>query len=149
VIQTAQSVAIAADIERVWSYVNEIQRWANLMPGCRECTIIDARDSRWVIKVGVGGLVRTVKVLVHIDQWAAPERVDFSYQLDGDPVVGGGSYVATRKSAQETEITMSVRVEGSGKMAPMWEALCRPLLPQLAKTFAGRLKAEIEKTAAA
>ena len=27
----------------------------------------------------------------------------------------------------------------------MWEAMCRPLLPQLAKSFAARLKAEIEK----
>src|SRR3546814_16231878 len=31
-------------------------------------------------------------------------------------------------------------------MAPMWEAVSRPLLPQLAKMFAGQLKAEIEKT---
>ena len=34
-------------------------------------------------------------------------------------------------------------------MAPMWEAMGRPLLPQLAKGFAGQLKAEIEKTEAA
>ena len=29
-------------------------------------------------------------------------------------------------------------------MAPMWEAVSRPLLPQLAKSFSGKLKAEIE-----
>jgi carbon monoxide dehydrogenase subunit G len=149
VIQTAQRVTIAADIEHVWAYVNEIQRWAALMPGCRACAVIDARDSHWLMKVGIGGMVRTVNVLVHVDQWAGPERVDFSYTLAGDPVVGGGCYAAVRKSAHETEVTLSVRVEGSGSMAPMWEALCRPLLPQLAKSFAGRLKAEIEKGAVA
>lgn len=148
-IETEKSICIDADIERVWDYVQDIRQWANLFPGCRECTVIDANDSRWILKVGAGGLVRTVNVLVHIDEWAGPERVDFSYQLDGDPVEGGGSYIASRKADGETEITLKVRVAGSGSMAPMWEAISRPLLPQLAKSFAGRLKAEIENAAPA
>lgn len=146
-IETQQSIVIDAAIESVWNYVQDIRRWANLFPGCRECTVIDAQDSRWLIKVGVGGLVRTVNVLVHVDEWAGPERVNFSYQLEGDPVVGGGAYIATRKTAHETEVTFKVSVTGSGPMAPMWEAMSKPLLPQLAKSFAGQLKAEIEKTA--
>lgn len=145
-IETEQSVIIDAGIERIWDYVQDIRRWAELVPGMRECTVIDANDSRWLIKVGVGGLVRTATVLVHVDRWSGPERVDFSYSLDGDPVVGGGAYMAKQKSPRETEVTMRVRVEGSGPVAPMWEAMCRPLLPQLAKSFAGKLKAEIEKT---
>ena len=46
-----------------------------------------------------------------------------------------------------TEIVLNVRVEGSGPMAPMWEAMGRPLLPQLAKGFADQLKDAIEKSA--
>jgi carbon monoxide dehydrogenase subunit G len=147
VIETEQSVSIDCAIDSVWGFVNDIQKWANLMPGCRTCTVIDAHDSRWTLKVGVGGLVRTVSVLVHVDQWDGPERVDFSYRLEGDPVTGGGSYIASRKAAHETEVTLRVRVVGTGPLAPMWEAMCRPLLPQLAKSFAGQLKADIEKAA--
>jgi carbon monoxide dehydrogenase subunit G len=146
-IEAEQSVSIDTHIEGVWDYVQDIRKWANLFPGCRECHVIDAHDSRWVIKVGAGGLVRTVNVLVHVDQWDGPERVNFSYKLEAEPVVGSGSYIASRKGALETEIKLKVRVEGSGPMAPMWEAMSRPLLPQLAKSFAGKLKAEIEKAA--
>jgi carbon monoxide dehydrogenase subunit G len=149
VIETEQTVSIDSAVDSVWGYVNDIQKWANLMPGCQACTVIDAHDSRWTLKVGVGGLVRTVNVLVHVDQWDGPERVNFSYKLEGDPVIGGGSYIALRKAAHETDVTLRVRVEGSGSMAPMWEAMCRPLLPQLAKSFAGKLKADIEKAAGA
>ena len=42
---------------------------------------------------------------------------------------------------------MQVRVKGSGPLAPMWEAMSRPLLPRLAKSFATQLKDEIEKPA--
>lgn len=143
-IETAQTVCIGAPIGLVWDYVHDMQRWANLMPGSQSCTVLDLHDSRWTLKVGAGGLVRTVNVLVHVETWDGPERVEFSYQLENDPVEGSGAYVASAKGPAETEVTLHLSVAGSGAMAPMWEAVCRPVLPQLAKSFAARLKAEIE-----
>ena len=146
-IETEQSIVIDAPIGGVWNYVQDMRRWASLFPGCRECDLIDRNDSRWVIKVGAGGLVRTVNVRVHVDRWAGPERVEFSYKLDGEPVEGVGTYTATAIDARQTRMSLKVRVCGSGPMAPMWEAVSRPLLPQLARAFAGKLKSEIEKSA--
>ncbi len=144
-IETEQSIVIDAPIAGVWDYVQDIRKWANLFPGCRECLVIDDNDSRWVLKVGAGGLVRTVNVLVHVDQWNGPGLVNFSYKLANEPVEGSGTYTAKAISPRQTEISLKVRVSGSGPMAPMWEAVSRPLLPQLAKVFAGALKSEIEQ----
>lgn len=146
-IEAQHAVLIETPIATVWDYVRDIRRWANLFPGCRECVVLNDNDSRWIIKVGAGGLVRTVNVLVHVEQWDGPERVNFTYKLEGEPVEGSGSYIAVQKSARQTEIALKVRVVGSGPMAPMWEAVSRPLLPQLAKSFAGQLKTEIEQAA--
>ena len=148
-IETEQTVTIRESIENVWAFARDIRGWASLMPGMQECEVIDDDNSRWILKVGVGGLVRTVKVGVHVDQWDGPGRVFFTYKLEGDPVQGGGSYHATAKGPAETEVVLEVRVEGSGPMAPMWEAMGRPLLPQLAKGFAGQLRDKIEEQAAA
>jgi carbon monoxide dehydrogenase subunit G len=148
-IETEQTVVIDAAIADVWAYASNIERWAGLMPGMRECEVIDANDSRWVLKVGVGGLVRTVKVNVHVDLWDGPGTVLFTYKLEGDPVQGGGVYTARPLGPAQTEVVLKVRVEGGGPMAPMWEAMGKPLLPQLAKGFASQLKAEIEQVAAA
>ncbi len=143
-IEAENSVVIDAPIEGVWGYVRDISRWANLFPGCKECVVIDDHNSRWVIKVGAGGLVRTVNVLVTIDRWDGPDRVDFSYRLEAEPVVGSGSYTAISQGPDATEIALRVQVVGSGSMAPMWEAMSKPLLPQLARSFSAKLKAEIE-----
>jgi len=146
-IEAEHSTEIALPIAEVWAYVQDISRWALLFPGCRECEVIDANDSRWTIKVGAGGLVKTVKVLVHVDRWAGPEAVDFSFKLEGEPVQGSGAYLATANGARATAISMKLRVEGSGPMAPMWEAVSKPLLPQIARSFAASLKAELEASA--
>lgn len=143
-IEAEHALVIDADIDHVWRYVQDIGRWAELFPGCRECEVVDEHDSRWTIKVGTGGMVKTVRVLVHVDQWDGPRRVDFSYRLETEPVTGSGSYTASRMSDIETEIGLQLRVQGNGQMAAMWEAICKPLLPQMARTFAGRLKGEIE-----
>ncbi len=147
VIATEQNVTVEAAIDRVWNYVAAMQNWASIMPGFQDYAIIDEDDSRWTLKIGVGGLVRTVKVLVHVDQWDGPGRVLFSFKLEGDPVKGGGSYSAMAKSAGETEISLQVSVEGTGPMAPMWEAMGGPLLPKFALSFAKELKARIETEA--
>jgi carbon monoxide dehydrogenase subunit G len=148
-IETEQRVLVGAPIERVWDYAFDIKGWARLMPGLQDCVVVDEHDSRWVLKVGVGGLVRTVTVLVHVDEWAGPGSVLFSYALEGDPVGGGGRYTATRAGPDATEVTLQVRVVGEGAMAAMWEAMGKPLLPQLARSFAQAFKAEIESQAGA
>jgi len=146
VIETQHSISIGSGIGDVWDYVQDIRRWANLMPGAQDCTMLDPDHSRWRLKVGAGGLVRTVTVLVHVEEWDVPTQVRFSYKLEGDPVVGAGVYRASPTSAQETQVTFAIRVAGSGPMSRLWEAMSTPLLPQLVKSFAERLKAEIEKS---
>ena len=143
-IETEQSVVIAAPIGDVWTYAKDVARWAEIMPGYQQCEIADEDNSRWVLKVGVGGLVRTVKVQVHVDRWAGPEEVDFTYKLEGDPVSGSGSYRAVAQGASATGITLAVSVVGGGPMAPMWEAMGGPMLPKFALAFAEKLKARIE-----
>lgn len=147
-IETEQTVTVRAPIAAAWDHARDIRRWAELVPGMQDCDLIDADNSRWVVKVGVGGLVRTVTVDVQVTRWAGPEAVDFTYRLKGDPVTGGGSYRAVPVS-EGTELTLALRVEGVGPMAPMWEAMGRPVLPQLAKAFAGQLRDGIEAGAGA
>lgn len=144
-IDTEQTVAIAAPIERVWDFASDIAGWARLMPGLQACDVIDADNSRWTLKVGAGALVRVAKVAVTVDRWAGPDEVDFTYKLEGDPVKGGGTYRARSLGPRETEVTLAVQVEGTGPMAPMWEAMGRPLLPKFARGFAEQFKAEIEQ----
>lgn len=144
-IETEQAIAIDAPIADVWAFARDINAWARLMPGLQGCDIVDENDSHWTLKVGVGALVRTVNVFVHVDRWAGPEEVDFTYKLKGDPVNGGGVYRARSLGPNQTEITLGVRVVGEGPMAPMWEAMGRPLLPKFARAFAEQFKLEVEQ----
>ncbi|MCJ2180307.1 CoxG family protein [Novosphingobium album (ex Hu et al. 2023)] len=146
-IETCQTVTVNAPIDATWDYAKDVERWAEIMPGYQSCEIVDEDNSLWILKIGVGAMVRTVKVEVHVDRWAGPERVDFSFKLKGDPVEGGGSYEAASTPDGQTSVDLAVQVRGSGPMAPMWEAMGGPVLPKFAKGFAEQLKGRIEAQA--
>jgi carbon monoxide dehydrogenase subunit G len=142
-------VSIDASNAEVWSYVSDMANWASNFPGYRSFEVFSQADSGWTLKVGVGALVRTVKVKVHVELWSEPDRVEFTFRLDADPVDGSGSYVATARQDGGTNIILTIRINGRGAMAPAWEAMARPVLPKLVKGFGESLKAEIERRAAA
>lgn len=144
-IEAQHTATVEVPLQRVWDYVIDIRNWADLMPGLQDCEIIDDDNSRWILKVGVGGMVRTVKVAVHVEEWAGPGRARFSFKLEGDPVQGGGTYTAAAQG-DGTEFTLAIQVVGSGPVAPMWEALGRPVLPTFVKAFADKLKGKIEES---
>lgn len=144
-IGTEQSITINAPIAQVWNFASDIEGWAQLMPGLQQCEIIDADHSLWTLKVGAGALVRTVKVVVHVGRWAGPDEVDFTYKLAGDPVQGHGTYRARSTGPGNTEIALAIQVEGTGPMAPMWEAMGKPLLPKFARGFAEDFKIAVEE----
>ncbi len=148
-IEAEHALQIESGIDTVWDYVRDIRKWAVLFPGCQECELIDDRQSKWLIKVGAGGMVKTVNVLVDVENWGGPDKVEFSYRLAAEPVTGRGSYSATALGDKATGVKLHLVVEGSGQMAPMWEAMCKPLLPQIARSFSNKLKAEIEQPAGA
>lgn len=147
-IEAEHSFEVGAGLDRVWDYVVDVRNWAELMPGLQDFDVIDADNSRWTLKIGVGGMVRTVRVTVHVDEWDGPQRARFSFKLEGDPVQGGGTYTAEPLGVGRTAIALAIQVAGSGPMAPMWEALGRPVLPTFVKAFAGQLRERIEQFAA-
>ncbi len=143
-IQSEHPFVIESPIGNVWSYVEDIPGWASLFPGHQSCTLIDENDSEWIIKVSAAGVTRTDKVKVHVEEWAGPNRVSFEFDVLDLPVVGNGCYIAEPIGANQTQVTLSVCIIGSGPMAPMWEAVGTPMLPEFVKAFAAKLKADIE-----
>ena len=143
-LQHTEKAAISVGINDAWRFISDMANWAENMPGYQSYEMLNDTDSRWTLKVGVGALVKTVQVLVHIEEWHEPSRVRFSYRLENEPVDGHGHYEAERISDDEIDIALFVCVRGEGAMAPMWEAMAKPILPRLAHEFTRTLKALTE-----
>ena len=144
-LEQRDSMLVSAPLDRVWRYLSNMGNWASNMPGYRSFETISERESLWILKIGFGALVRTVKVRVQIELWREPDHVAFRYTLDKDPVDGEGFYLARAETDGATAVELALTVNGQGKMAPAWEALGRPILPRLLQGFTRTLKGNIEE----
>ena len=145
-LKNEYSFVVEQPLTDVWAFVEDIPRWASLFPGHQQCQLINKNDSLWTIKVSAAGVTRTDTVQVNVQNQNGPTQVDFTFEVNDLPVKGNGIYVAKDLNATQTEVTLSVNIIGSGPMAPMWEAVGTPLLPEFVKTFSNRLKAEMESS---
>lgn len=147
-LSTEQSVPIRVPLGDVWTYVSAPSNWAEQFPGYEsfEEKVPDS-EYIWTVKIGLGGLVRTVKVRVHVTAWDEPHHVSFGLKGITEPITGQGAFDARPAGVALTDVTLTLSIAGSGNMANMMEAMARPVVPKLGQLFCNRLKDEIESRA--
>jgi len=106
------------------------------MPECGNARFIDGISHDGPLRSECGGLVRTSTSWSSSTNGTGRSAVELFLQVGRDPVEGGGSYVASRKGARETEVTLSVQVRAAdhsppcgkrwaGRSCRIGEGLCR------------------------
>lgn len=144
-LEHQESFAVDVDGDAVWAFVHDMGNWAASVPGYESYEVIDEKNSRWTVKVKLGALTRTVRVKVTVTEWVEPKRVAFALVGETEPITGTGSFDAEPgDEAGTTNVRLGVSVAGSGSMASAMEAMSRPIIPRLSRTFAAALRRGIE-----
>lgn len=144
-LETREQFEVRAPIERVWAYASDMRNWAANMPGFDSFESLSEADSRWTLKPRLGPFRRTVVMRVHVTEQQPPSRIGFTMESENDPVTGRGAFEAQALGPGSTGVTLSLRIDSSGPMAPMMESMARPVLPRMAKSFAESMARDIER----
>ncbi len=99
--EVGYATVVDASLERVWSYVEDLNNWSHLMVGFQRLDIVTDRQSVWTLRGDVGILSREVKVQVDITEWLPLERVDFTVTGITERIDGSGSFVMRRRDSGE------------------------------------------------
>jgi carbon monoxide dehydrogenase subunit G len=144
VIETDHRFVVDAHIDQVWAYVSEIGNWANSMPGYQSFEAVDELHSKWVLKVALGALTRTVALQVTITDRREPDHISFTLHGESDPVDGQGTFAASATGAEQTSVVVTLAISGNGPMAATMEAMSRPVVPRMTRVLSESLKQAIE-----
>jgi carbon monoxide dehydrogenase subunit G len=87
------ATVVAAPVDRVWSYVEDLTHWCHLMVGYQALEIVDDRQSIWTLRGDVGILTREVRIRVDITEWVPRERVRFVVTGLTERLEGGGAFL--------------------------------------------------------
>jgi carbon monoxide dehydrogenase subunit G len=149
VIETSHRFVVDAEIDHVWAYVSQIDNWASSMPGYQAFEAVDELHSKWVLKVALGALTRTVPLEVTITDRRKPDHISFTLRGESDPVDGQGTFTASATGARQTSVVVTLAISGNGPMAATMEAMSRPVVPHMTRVLSEALKTAIESSAVA
>ena len=91
--EVGYTTVVAAPVERVWDYVQDLHNWCELMVGYQALDIVDDRRSIWTLRGDVGILSREVKIQVDITEWLPLERVTFVVTGITERLEGAGAFI--------------------------------------------------------
>lgn len=71
------TVEIPVDVQAVWDYVSDLEKWATTVPAYKEHKLINDMQSIWTFEGKVKGIKKTIEVQVDITEWNEPSNIKF------------------------------------------------------------------------
>ena len=120
-------------IEKVWSFISDMDNWAPLVPGYLEHDILNDRQSTWKFIGEIGVVQKTVHLKIDIIKWQEPSKVTFNLSGLNENFKGNGYFEALAIDERQTEITGYLDITAKGLMGPMINSVLRSLVPKTTK----------------
>ncbi|MDT4892361.1 MAG: hypothetical protein QOE97_1396 [Pseudonocardiales bacterium] len=143
------ATTVAAPVERVWDYVEDLNQWCHLMIGYQSLEIIDDRRSIWTLRGDVGILTREVRIQVDITEWIPRDRVMFVVTGISERLEGGGAFLMAREGDLAGEspgahVPATLPARRNGIVRRMRFAIVRAMLRRLGRKAAKAHAARVE-----
>jgi carbon monoxide dehydrogenase subunit G len=133
--EISKSFTIEAPPEETWSYLTDMENFASHLPGFEEFEEIDESTSYWVVKIDLSMFTKELTFKVEVLEEEYP-RAAFTLDPVDQPADGGGSVEFEALDDEQTEITLDVESEASGKMAPFLNKVIEKALRKVTDQFA-------------
>ncbi|MDW0117762.1 SRPBCC family protein [Sporosarcina thermotolerans] len=137
------STELDLPIKKIWDFVSDMNRWAPLVPGYIEHTILSNTQSTWTFKGDIGIVQKTVKLQIDVTEWREPSLVTFDLKGVHDNFVGNGHFKADATSNSTTLMHGNLDIAAKGVMGPMINAILKSFIPKTVEEFTNAVAEEI------
>jgi carbon monoxide dehydrogenase subunit G len=124
------TVVIPVDVQAVWDYVSDLEKWATAVPAYKEHEIINEKQSNWTFEGSMKGIKKTIQARVDITEWNEPSNIKFEIQGLSDNFTGSGHFMAEDASGQ-TNMTCKVEVHAGGLSGAVLTPIIKWAVPKV------------------
>jgi carbon monoxide dehydrogenase subunit G len=140
------TIELPVSIDKIWTYISDIDNWAGTVPGYEHHEILNEKQSTWAIKGDLGIMKKTAKLQVDITEWIEPTKVVFHFKSLAEDFVGSGCYEAMALDDRHTRITgkLDLDPEAKGPMATMQKTVLKKFVPKTTKDITTAVAEQIK-----
>ncbi len=132
---------VNAPVEKVWSFLSDMQQVGRCVPGVENIEALDATHARWTLTVKIGPLSQTIEVLTETLEQIPLRRGRFRAEAENLVMMGTTELTPAGKG---TRIVYTMAVKAKGPLARIMDNFMRTKLKSQAEEFAANLKHALE-----
>jgi len=142
--QASHSVTVPVSVEKVWSFVSNIEKWATLVPGYASHEEKSETTSVWTFEGNMKGIKKTVQVELEIIELVEPNRIKFNFKGITENFSGSGEFVAVEEG-NGTKMTGTVGAEAGGIAKVALNPMIKMLLPKVTERLTEKIGRTLQK----
>ncbi|MDQ0228958.1 CoxG family protein [Metabacillus malikii] len=137
-------VQVDLPIETIWSFIENMNNWAPLVPGYINHQMLNEKESTWVFKTDLGMIKKKVELKVEITSWNEPEKVTFKLTGLNEKMSGNGYFEAIAVDERHTAMTGYLEIVPEGAMAKLIESRLKKNLEEMTKEMTDQIISHIK-----
>lgn len=140
--QASHSVQIPVTIDKVWSFVSKIEKWATLVPAYKTHKDLDDTTSIWTFEGSFKGMKKTVEMEIKIVEMQEPTNIKFEIKGLSDNFKGGGEFKAEEVDGKTT-MTGTIEVNAGGLAGAVLTPVIKMVLPKVTTRLTEKMARKI------
>lgn len=130
-----QEVHISKPKEDVWTFLQDINNWAPLIPGYIEHEVISEDQFTWKFRADLGMMQKNIILQVDFTERTEPTKITFNLEGLNESLDGNGYFALQEAAEQTTDITGYLDIKGKGMMGSMINSMMKNYVPQTVEEF--------------
>lgn len=131
-------------IAQIWSFVEDMDNWAPLVPGYIAHEKISDRQSTWEFYSDIGPLKKKISLLVEILEWVEPSKVTFSLKGLNEHFTGNGYFATESIQKNRTRIVGFLDIQAEGVMGKIVNKALKISMPKTAEKLTEAIAEKIK-----
>lgn len=125
-----QRVHISKPKEDVWTFLQDINNWAPLIPGYIEHEVISEEQFTWKFRADLGMMQKNIVLQVDLTDKTEPSKITFNLEGLNESLDGSGYFELHDAADQTTDLTGYLDIKGKGMMGAMINTMMKNYVPQ-------------------
>lgn len=138
-------VEVDVPINKVWSFVRNMDNWAPLIPGYIQHRKYTKNQSSWEFYSNIGIIKKKISLMVMIKEWIEPTKIGFTLKGINEKMSGGGYFRAEAIDRNRTRITGFLEITAGGPMGPLYNTVLKTYLPRVTEQMVTAIAVKLEE----
>lgn len=140
-----KQIEVTASTQDVWTFLEDVDKWAPLIPGYIEHEKVSAQQFTWKFRADLGMMQKNIVMQVDITEQVECSKLAFTLEGLNESLEGSGNF-QLQEDGDITNLTGYLDISGKGMMGSVINSMMKSYVPQTVSELTKAIGQQVSKT---